>query len=158
MAGFSWSFRFLVLPDLVVPLILGPDFVVKMGLILDMAGLCLYFRFSPEIKIPFLSVLSSDFFLQTAIQEKHQGNACPDLTHLSGEQRRRMEEVFAPFPDVLTNRLGLTHLHEYHIRLKDDKPVKSSPYRLAPPKMTFCGSILISFWSRVSLSLHFPSI
>jgi hypothetical protein len=137
MAGFSWSFRFLVLPDLVVPLILDTDFFVKTGLILDMAGLCFYFRFSPETRILFLSVLSSDFSLQTAIQEKQQGIAGPDLIHLSGEQRRHLEEVVARFPDVLTNRLGLTHLLEYYIRLKDDKPVKSSPYRLAPPKITF---------------------
>jgi hypothetical protein len=128
VSGFSWSFRFLVLPDLVVPVILGTDFFVKTGLILDMAGSCLYFRFSPETKIPFQSVLFSDFSLQTVIQEKQQGNACPELIHLAGEQRRRMEEVVDRFPDVLTNRLGLTHLLEYHIRLKDDKPVKSSPY------------------------------
>jgi hypothetical protein len=125
-----------VLPDLVVPVTLGTDFFVKTGLILIWLG-CLYFRFSPETKIPFQSVLFSDFSLQTAIQEKHQGNACPELTHPAGEQRRRMEEVVDRFPDMLTNRLGLTHLLEYHIRLKNDKPVKSSPYRLAPPKMTF---------------------
>lgn len=82
-------------------------------------------------------MLSPEFPFQAVFfQEKHQGVVGPDLSHISGEQRRRMEDIVARFPDVLTNRLGLIHLLEFHIWLKDDKPVKSSPYGLGPPKMT----------------------
>jgi hypothetical protein len=65
IAGFSWPLRIFVLPDLFVPLILNPDFFVKTGLILDIAGSCFHFIFSPETRIPFLSVLSPDFSFQT---------------------------------------------------------------------------------------------
>jgi hypothetical protein len=81
----------LVLPDPVVPLILGTDFFVKAGLIPDIAGSC--FLYSPETRIPFLSLLPSDFSLQTVVQRKHQGVANHDVTHLSSEQLRRVKDT-----------------------------------------------------------------
>jgi hypothetical protein len=75
--GFSWVFPFLVLPDLAVPLIVGTDFLVKTGLVLNMRDTCFYFRFAPNSHLSFLSVSCSNFCLQAVIG--------PDLSHFSGE-------------------------------------------------------------------------
>jgi hypothetical protein len=59
IAGFSWPLRTFVLPDLFVPLILSPDFFVKTGLILDIAGSCFHFSFFPRDQNTFsISVIS----------------------------------------------------------------------------------------------------
>jgi hypothetical protein len=39
------------------------------------------------------------------------------------------------YPDVLTEKLGLTHLTEYEIQLLENTSVRLAPYRLDPPKM-----------------------
>jgi hypothetical protein len=43
--------------------------------------------------------------------------------------------LLGDFPQVFTRKLGLTTLLEYDIQLTDTIPVRSSPYRLSPPKM-----------------------
>jgi hypothetical protein len=59
----------------------------------------------------------------------------PDLSHLARTDAGCITAVVEDFPDVLTPKLGLTHLLEYDIQLADHTPVKLSPYRLMPPKM-----------------------
>jgi hypothetical protein len=41
------------------------------------------------------------------------------------------------YPEVFTERLGLTHLLEYDIQLLGKTPVRSAPYTLSPPKMKY---------------------
>jgi hypothetical protein len=62
--------------------------------------------------------------LQAAIEPQAAVNAGPDLSHLPDGQRQRLQQVIASFPEVLTDKLGVTHLLEYHIQLKDNKPVR----------------------------------
>jgi hypothetical protein len=66
------------------------------------------------------------------VKQKQQGIV---LDHLTPTQSERLRVVVHKYPDVLTPKLGLTHLIQYDIQLKDKTPVRSSPYRLAPPKM-----------------------
>lgn len=56
------------------------------------------------------------------------------LDRLQPEQRSRLRTLLGKYPQVLTAKLGLTHSMEYEIQVTDNTPVKSSPYRLAPPK------------------------
>jgi hypothetical protein len=135
--SFSWMFNFLVSPSLVVPPILGSDFLAKTGLILDMRESRYHFGFAPETSIQFHSLLVSDFSLQAVIEQQVSMNVWPDLSHLPDGQRKRLRQVIACFPEVLIDKLGLTHLLEYRMQLKDNKPLRSPPYRLAPPKMQF---------------------
>jgi hypothetical protein len=130
-------FRFLVSPDLAVPLILGTDFFIKTALVLYVRDSCLHFLFAPNSHVSFLSVSCCNFCLQAVVEEQQPSGIGPDLSHLAGEHRRRLREVIARFPEVLTTRLGLTHLLEYNIRLTNTKPVRSPPFRLALPKMQF---------------------
>jgi hypothetical protein len=48
-----------------------------------------------------------------------------------------LAQLVAKYPDVLTPKLRLTHLTEYTLQLKDNKPVRLASYRLATPKMKF---------------------
>jgi hypothetical protein len=57
------------------------------------------------------------------------------VDHLPPAHRRRLSGIIKRYPDVLSNKLGLTHLLEYHIRLTDSRPVRLPPYRLDSPKM-----------------------
>jgi hypothetical protein len=57
------------------------------------------------------------------------------LSHFNRTEADCISAVIEDFPDVLTPKLGLTHLFEYDIQLADPTPVKLSPYRLMPPKM-----------------------
>ena len=56
---------------------------------------------------------------------------------LSARQRARLESLISQYPDVLSEKLGHTHLLQYEIQLTDTKPVRLSPYRLSPPKMEY---------------------
>jgi hypothetical protein len=56
---------------------------------------------------------------------------------LSPSQQRRLELLISQYPDVLNEKLGLTHLLENEIQLLDSTPVRLAPYRLAPPKMQY---------------------
>jgi hypothetical protein len=46
-----------------------------------------------------------------------------------------ISQLLEDFSQVFTCKLGLTTLLEYDIQLNDTFPVRSSPYRLSPPKM-----------------------
>ena len=54
--------------------------------------------------------------------------SCPD-------QRADITQIIREFPDVLSTRLGLTHLIEYEIKVIDPAVIKLHPYKLSPPKM-----------------------
>jgi hypothetical protein len=79
--------------------------------------------------VPFLPVLFSDFSLQACVQE--------DPTEVAGSIglivlvicAGAWRKVTACFPEVLTDRLGFTHLLECLIQLKDTRSVRSAPYR-----------------------------
>lgn len=51
-------------------------------------------------------------------------------------------EVLRQFPDVLTERLGVTDRIKYKILLSDPIPVRQAPYRLSPPKMKQLRAII----------------
>jgi hypothetical protein len=56
---------------------------------------------------------------------------------INSHQRGKLERLIHKYPDVLSRRLGHTHLLKYDIQLLDETPVWLPPYRLAPPKMKF---------------------
>lgn len=127
---FSWKFTFLVSANLSVSCIIGADFIKKTGLIPDLQEQNLYFAFHRRVKIPFIG---QDKSVGSNVVCQPEGNSRP--THLSAEQQKRLDNLCDLFPDVLTKRLGLTHLIEYDIKLKENASVKAHPYKLSPPKM-----------------------
>jgi len=44
-------------------------------------------------------------------------------------QRGKLEQLITQYPDVLTEKSGLTHLVEYQIKLLENIPVRLAQYR-----------------------------
>ena len=145
---FSWYIQFYVVKDLVVPMVLGYPFFQKSGIVLDFAERLYYFQFQPRCTFSFEipsnrcvytpkldNLLLGDVGTGdvTAVVE----SATEKFPHLSEGQSQILKEVIDKYSDVLTDRLGLTHVIEHEIELVDKNPVRRPPYRLSPPKMKF---------------------
>jgi hypothetical protein len=133
---FSWKFPLLVCNNTVSPLILGADFMGKTKMVLDLSEGRMRFKFAAEKSFPLSTILRSGTCLHVCRALDQAPLRC-QLGKLADDQYSRMQEIVSRYPDVLTSQLGLTHLLEYEIQLKDTRPVRLTPYRLAPPKMTF---------------------
>jgi hypothetical protein len=102
-------------------------------MILDLAKTRCYFAFAPSVGInfvkgdPYASCLRIHA-LAPSLPEVQTGPLSPD-------QKAKLGEFIKDYSDVLNTKLRLTHLMEYDIHLLDSTPVRSAPYRLAPPKM-----------------------
>lgn len=137
---FSWKVPFLVVDGLVTKVILGVDFFSHSQLQLNIGSRTISFNFAPDFVIslkpedaPVSDEPSSHMVLNNV-------PLLPDmegvkLDHLSGSQCRDVMSILEQFSDVLTSKLGKTHLLTYDIFLTDTKPVRLPPYRLSPPKI-----------------------
>jgi hypothetical protein len=117
------------------PPILGTDFMTKTHMVLDLGSSRGYFRFALEKYIDFLNDKdgTSGVKMTTLSHFSSQIQCGP----ISASQRGKIERFIHRYPDVLTARLGLTHVLEYEIQLLDKAAVRLAPYRLAPPKMHY---------------------
>ena len=127
---FSWVWEFLVAPNLSVDCIVGADFIVKSGLVLDIQGHVCFFKFNRAVRIPFLG------YRDEAGEGLEELQLPAYINNLSPSLRTAFRKLCDEFPEVLTANLGLTHNLEYRIRLCDSAVVRSHPYKFAPPKMT----------------------
>jgi len=133
--GFTWKWPFLVSKKLHGPPILGVDFMVGTNLVLDLAKSRVYFGFAPQKFIKLIQQNGEVSGQQTVrLSNKVSNVVCGKL---DPSQEAKLQRLVRQFSDVLTSKLGLTHLLEYDIQLLDNKPVRLSPYRLAPPKMQY---------------------
>ena len=136
---YSWQYDFLVVPNLLCPLILGVDFMTHVGMLIDFALRKFHFAFDHD-KISFTnesSIVESSPICYTDFLSFFEDNdrITPDLSHLNAQQGDCVNDIIKEFPDVLTVKLGLTSILEYNIVLTDHTPVHMQPYRLAPPRM-----------------------
>jgi hypothetical protein len=131
--GFSWPSVFLVSRRLQGQPILGVDFIAKTKMVLDIGQKQCYFCFAPQVKIS----LAKQTGPVRCVQTTSVSSAFPQVKcgKLNAHQRSKLETLIHKYPDVLTGRLGCTHLTEYDIQLLDKTPVRLPPYRLAPLKM-----------------------
>jgi hypothetical protein len=114
--GFSWNFVFLVVKNLACDLILGSDFMTKTGLVLNLQKGEFYFQFDPKSVFRMAKPQRTNFRLQSLIQEPKEKQQGIVLDHLTTNQSERLRVVVNKYPDVLTPKLGLTHLIQYDIR------------------------------------------
>jgi hypothetical protein len=133
--GFSWKWKFLVSANLTGSPILGADFITKSWMVMDLARAKCHSDFEPRIKIPFCRRRGYSWCAARAALSK----SFPQIKtgHLLGPQRSMLESLVRWYPDVLSERLGLTTLIEYDIQVLDKTPVSLPPYRLSPPKMRY---------------------
>jgi hypothetical protein len=129
--AFSWTWVFLVSRVLCGPPILGADFIASTRLIPELGRKRCYFAFAPAVGINFIQNQQPSSCLQT--QAILPGLGKVQLEELTPTQKDKLEGVVKQYTDVLNKNLGLTHLLEYEIQSEDSTPVRSAPYRLAPP-------------------------
>jgi hypothetical protein len=104
-------------------------------MVLDLARSRAYFAFAPDKHLPFVKG-KGDF---ACAQTTSSASSLPHVVggNLSPGQKGRLNKLILQYPDVLTAKLGLTHLLQYEIQLLEDTPVRLAPYRLAAPKMQY---------------------
>ena len=136
--GFSWYWNFLVAKNLGLPCIIGADFISSSQLVMDLAARQIYFKFKRNWPVKlFYSIKEAEMSPETVCELAEQPTEVEvdPLKHLSDAEATTIRSLAARFPDVLTTVPGMTPLIEYEIRLTNDKPVRSHPYKLSPPKM-----------------------
>jgi transposase InsO family protein len=134
--GFTWKWKFLVSTKLRGQPLLGMDFISQNKVVLDFGNRQCHFGFAPTVSIPLLKPKVGVWCAQTIVRGSEGG---PEFRcgALNFQQRAQLESLVRKYPDVLTDKLGRTHVLEYDIQLLDKTPVRLAPYRLAPPKMKF---------------------
>lgn len=139
---FSWTWTFLVAPEVGGNLILGADFIAHAVLVLDLVLNVGHFKFDPKVPVSLTGT--------TGVTEGPVAFCCSEergekdlFEHPKQEQQSALKQLCSRFPDVLTKKLGLTHLMEYKIRLTSNKVIRSHPYKLAPPSMGQLRAVVI---------------
>lgn len=132
---FSWPVRFVLAKNLSTQIILGCDFMQQTGLILDYSSGTFHFKFSPDTIIGFCSCRRPLALNHIAIEQEQVR-----MDHLRPEEADLLRKLLDRYPDLFSERLGVTSLLQYKILLSDDIPVRHAPYRLSPPKMNILRS------------------
>jgi hypothetical protein len=138
LSGFSWDHSFKILDVGPFSVILGLDFLSHTRMILDMDFREYYFSFAPAKRFEFegetlqserTNCSMKDYSLQLQSEMSSVGNlssAC------SGT--KFSDQLVADFPELFTGEIGTSKNSCYEIELVDKIPVRSPPYRFAPPK------------------------
>jgi len=132
--SFSWDHEFKVLRGGPFPAILGLDFLNRTRMLVDVASREFSFGFAPNCKGTFSSEnpdLGNELFLQ---------NLGEEVSDVAGNSEgrvggRSLEAIVADFPALFSRGLGTADCAPYDIELSDSVPVRSPPYRCAPPKL-----------------------
>lgn len=128
--GLAWPMDFVVVKGLSTVVLLGCDFLLKTQCVLDYSSKTFMFKFLPNKKFSLCTHGSA-----VQVCNVNSGGSGLKVDHLEYEQACRLVKILDEYPDVLTDRLGVTNKMEYKILLTDQIPVRQSPYRLSPPKM-----------------------
>lgn len=118
---FTWRFNFIVAPTLIMPLILGCDFISKTKLVLNVYDSLAYFQFDRKLNVELLNDIDS---------KRNFVNSLETNELVSGQ----VEKLLHKHQNVVTEKLGKTNILSYEIRLTDNIPVRSRFYPLSPPK------------------------
>lgn len=124
----SWNYTFQVAKILPVPIIIGSDFLAHTRAVVNMATRTLSFPYGSPGAV---------FSLQQPDTGSDDGGLSRSQVadNLSADQKQRVFELLAQFPDTITPVLGQTHLVNYRIRVNSTEIVRSRPYQYAPPKL-----------------------
>ena len=141
LLSFSWTHEFKVLNGGPFPAILGIDFLERTQMMVNAASKTFSFGFAPD-KIGHFSRCDWEGedqpFLQGLLEETSgmlgKGPVWPDGTSAQG--------IIAEFPTLFSSTLGSARVTPYQIELSDMAPVRSPPYRCAPPKLEIFRGIV----------------
>ena len=131
---FTWNYEFKILEESTCPIILGLDFLTHTQMSLDLCAMQYKFVFAPDM-VGFLSpklnqVQEDSIWLRTWTNWVD----CPVMVQPDTQKLTR-EALMLEFPSLFSTSLGTAHCAPYDIELTDDTPVRSPPYRCAPPRL-----------------------
>jgi hypothetical protein len=124
--AFSWTQQFKVLSGGPFPAILGLDFLERSGMSLDLASGTFCFRFAPESK--------GNFGIDNT--EGEEAELVGHWLTVVSSAEADFSSLFGELPQVFSEELGAAKCVPYEIELSDHIPVRSPPYRCAPPKLS----------------------
>jgi len=141
LIGFSWTHDFKVLNGGPFPVILGLDFMCRTSMRVEIASRRFSFEFAPHCVGEFgnqTEEVGDDQYLrslaaQVSEENDSQGGRSNDLT---------VQSFSMEFPTLFSTTLGTANSAPYEIELSDGTPVRSCPYRCAPPKMEVFRSMV----------------
>jgi hypothetical protein len=103
-------------------------------MLFDVASRKFSFGFAPSCSVTFLlqnQTMGKEPFLQNLSEEVSDMVAGSEAC-ISGES---LSSIIADFPALFSPILGMANCAPYEIELSDPTPVRSQPYRCAPPKL-----------------------
>jgi hypothetical protein len=131
---FTWNHEFKVLKGGPFPAILGMDFLSRTQMTIDPALRKFGFGFAPDCVGAALTNTkdkSREPFLQALKDEISEMSS----SSLQWPARGRVQSLMGEFQALFSPNLGTANCVPYEIELSDRTPVRSPPYRCAPPKM-----------------------
>ncbi len=131
VGNFTWMHRFYVCPLLTTHVIIGRDFQHHSGMIINARSQSIHFSFDPKQVFPFTNVVNGQ-----PVKCCFSDMTSPDFRGLIDE-----------FSDVVNEKVGRTHLIEYRIQTTDNKPVRVSPFAMAPPQLQKMNVIIDNYIS-----------
>ena len=141
LLSFSWDHEFKVLNEGPFPAIMGLDFLLRTHMRVDLLSCTFSFAFAPnragsfspsecgEGSEPFLQQLRLDAAELTTITQVHP----EDLSR---------KVLMNEFPHLFSLSLSTAKCAPYDTELLDSKPVRSPPYRCAPPRLQIFKQIV----------------
>ena len=133
LLSFSWDQEFKILDEGPFPAILGLDFLQHTQMRVDLCSRTYWFAFAPTCVGSFSPGESEDWeepFLHLCAE-------VVNITPLTPARPKNLERdiLMAEFPSLFSPSLGTAKCTPYDIELSCTTPVRSPPYRCAPPKL-----------------------
>jgi hypothetical protein len=133
LLSFSWTYEFKILQNVPFPAILGLDFLQHSQMTLNIPSKSYGFGFAPEV----VGAFDIDVGNQ---EDPFLRELCISAAELTTMAQVRPQELWAEtlrgeYPDLFSSSLGTAKCAPYEIELSDVTPVRSPPYRCAPPKL-----------------------
>ena len=141
LLSFSCDHEFKVLKGGPFPAILGLDFLGRTKMRVDVASRKFSFGFSPEV-IGTFSGRERDGeegpYFQNLCCEVANGGSATD----GGPSEFSSASILEEFSDLFASTLGTATCAPYEIELSDPTPVRSPPFRCAPPKLAIFKDVI----------------
>jgi hypothetical protein len=148
LLSFSWDHVFMILKEGRFPAVFGLDFLTRVRMMVNAASRKFSFAFAPECSGS-LSVREgtreNELWLQTLCDEAVTMAVVPEFW----PGGMTLESIVAEFPALFSSALGTAACAPYEIEVANPDPVRSPPYRCAPPKLAIFKDMVNEFWNRV---------
>lgn len=125
--NFTWKMNFLIIKDLPYDFLIGSNTLKKTQARIDFCNKNISFPFNPPNSIPFVSHenIPNTNYIHCATEEKFR---------LSEKQETSLSKLITKYDEIFSNKAGRVKNYTYQIYVKDNIPVRQSPYPLNPVK------------------------